>query len=113
MLRLLRPWVLVLSLVAATPTLSRAQEPSPADTARAEQPPAEMNQQMEQMQGMMASVMRQVTQSTMEALADPETARNLARFTRNYYNALVEQGFTEEQALRIVSSMGFPHMPRM
>lgn len=113
MLRSLRPWILALSLVAAAPTLSRAQEPTPADTARGQLPPAEMNQQMEQMQGMMASVMRNVTQSTMEALADPETARNLARFTRNYYNALVEEGFTEEQALRIVSSMGFPTVPRM
>ena len=70
-----------------------------------------MRQQMQQMPRMMSDMMRQVMQSTTAALADPQTAQNLARFTRNYYTALVAQGFTEEQAMRIVSNVGFPMLP--
>lgn len=112
-MRSLRPWLLLFALVALLPAASDAQERVPADTAQAQQQSTEMRRQMQAMTPMMADVMRAVTQSGMEALADPETARNLARFTRNYFEALVAQGFSEEQALRIVAGVGFPSLPSM
>ena len=42
--------------------------------------------------------------------AQPETANAIAAFTRNYYDALIKRGFTEEQALKIVSTVGVPSM---
>ena len=96
------------------PSHSHAQRPTRADTTRA-QPvrpeEAEMRLQMRGMMPVMTDIMRQATQSTMAALAEPETAQNLARFARNYYTALVAQGFTEEQAMRIVSNVGLPMLP--
>lgn len=112
----LRPILVVLALAAFTPALGEAQERPPADTAQVQPSMPGTPQQMQQMQGMMPMVtemMLNVTRSSMEAMAAPETAQNLARFTRNYYEALVAEGFTEEQALHIVSAMGFPPLPQL
>ena len=101
---------ILLAVVLLAPPRSHAQQPTRADTVKAQpaQQEEEMRQQMQLMPGMMGEMMRQVLQSTTAALAEPQTAQNLARFTRNYFTALVAQGFTEEQALRIVSNVGFP-----
>ena len=47
--------------------------------------------------------------STVSAWAQPETAQNLAIFTKNYYDALLAQGFTRADALRIVTSTRIPN----
>ena len=111
---MMRSFSLLAFLLAAAllaPSQSRAQRPTRADTTRAQPVQPEMRQEMQRMMPMMAEVMSQVTQSTMASLAEPETAQNLARFIRNYYTALVAQGFTEEQAMRIVSNVGMPALP--
>ena len=41
-----------------------------------------------------------------ESMAKPEVAENLATFAQNFYKALIARGFSEEQALRIVSKGG-------
>jgi hypothetical protein len=104
---------ILLAAALLAPSRSHAQQRTRADTVQAQpaQQDAEMRQQMQQMPRMMSDMMRQVMQSTTAALADPQTAQNLARFTRNYYTALVAQGFTEDQAMRIVASIGFPMLP--
>jgi hypothetical protein len=104
---------ILLAVVLLAPSRSHAQQPTRADSAQARQAQqdAEMRQQMQQMPNMMSDMMRQVMQSTTAALAEPQTAQNLARFTRNYYTALVAQGFTEEQAMRIVANISFPMLP--
>jgi hypothetical protein len=108
---------LLLALGALAPSPAEAQQGQRPDAAQAqgEQSP-EMREQMQQiraMMPMMATMLQSVTQGTMSALAEPEVARNLARFTRNYYEALMAAGFTREEALRIVSSVGFPSLPSM
>ena len=110
MTRSLHLLVILFAMVLFAPSRSHAQERKGVDTtqARPARETAEMRQQMQGMMPMMADVMRQATQSTMAVLVEPETAQSLARFTRNYYTALVAQGFTEEQAIQIVSSVGFP-----
>ena len=121
MLRSLPSFAILVALAFLAPAAAHGQEPARPDTVRAqpERPMAGPPQHpmgvegMGGMMPMMTEVMHHVTRSTMAALAEPETARNLARFTRNYYTALVAEGFSEEQAMRIVSSMGFPVLPGM
>jgi hypothetical protein len=104
---------ILFAVVLLAPSGSHAQQRPRPDTAQAQpaQEDAEMRQQIGQMPRMMSDMMRQVLQSTTAALAEPQTAQDLARFTRNYYTALVAQGFSEEQAMRIVSNVGFPMLP--
>jgi hypothetical protein len=42
------------------------------------------------------------------ALAKPETAEKMARYVKNFQNALIKEGFTKEEALKIVTSMPLP-----
>lgn len=65
--------------------------------------PAEQQQMMQHaMGGMMELMMENMARS----MAKPEFAKDMAAFMRNYYKALIEQGFTEEEALKIVTSGG-------
>lgn len=41
-------------------------------------------------------------------LAKPETAKKLAKFTKNYFDALVAEGFTRDEALQIVKAFTMP-----
>lgn len=64
-----------------------------------------MDEFMGPMMGRMAEAM---LDRTLTVLSRPETAERLATFTRNYFEALVRHGFTEEQALRLTAAVGFP-----
>ena len=116
----------LLGLLVCAPGEASAQEPQRSDTARARAPMQQMErqqemqemqqhmqQQMSSMLPMMSTMLQNLTQSTMAALADPRTAQDLAKFIRNYYQALMAQGFTPEEALRIVSSVGLPSLPSL
>ena len=46
--------------------------------------------------------------SHLDYLSKPSTTGKLAKFQKNYFDALVQQGFTEEQAIRIISSSANP-----
>jgi hypothetical protein len=63
---------------------------------------------MDTMGPMFGNLMGTMYEGMLNALSRPETAEKLAAFTRNYYEALVRHGFTPEQALRIVSTVGIP-----
>jgi uncharacterized membrane protein YeiB len=65
--------------------------------------------QMQQMQEMMGLMMGQMLEGMGKSMAKKEFAENVATFTRNYYEALIARGFTEEQALRIVEASGIPN----
>lgn len=107
---------LVLGALAPAPARAQQQGQRPETAQSQAEEDARMREQVQQLQAMMpmiAATLKNVTQGTMAALAEPEVARNLARFTRNYYEALVAAGFTREEALRIVASVGFPSMPSM
>lgn len=43
-------------------------------------------------------------------LAKPETAKKLARFMRNYFDALIAEGFTKEEAIQIIRAFAIPSM---
>ena len=49
-------------------------------------------------------------EGTLKALEKPETIDRLARFARRYYDALIKQGFSKEEALEIVAGAGLAGM---
>jgi len=76
-----------------------------AGTARPGSPDFEMIR--EQMRATMQA-QAEYTRFRLEMMSDPEVARMLARFSRAYFEALIEVGFSEEQALQLVVSGGLP-----
>jgi hypothetical protein len=110
--------VLFLGVVAgAIPSSARGQARS--DTTRVSRPPttqierptAEMQQQLDAMTPMMGQMMQSMMRGTLAVLVQRETADQLATFTANYFDALVQKGFTREEALRIVMAHGIPTLP--
>src|SRR6266516_1277223 len=88
----MRAALLVMAALALLPAAARAQvQPARHDSTQA---------QIEMMQSMM--------EGTLRVLAKPETADQLATFTRNYYDALIRKGFTKAEALEIVTKIGVP-----
>ncbi len=57
----------------------------------------------------------QITDRYLDHLAKPETAAKLATIQKNYYDALVNKGFTDEQAFTLVREAGNPldHAPNL
>jgi hypothetical protein len=51
---------------------------------------------------------RNVVINQFDLLADPKIIALIAKFKRSLFEALIEEGFTEEQALKIVVSKRFP-----
>ena len=73
--------------------------------------PEELQRQVEAMMGpMMGLMMGEMIKGMARTFADPEISQSFAAFSRNYYLALVERGFTEEEAMRIVASTGIPSL---
>ena len=88
--------------VAQQPT-SRPQVPDSATMAQ-------MAGMFGQMGPMYESMMQAMVEGTLKAFEKPETIERLARFSRRYYDALLKQGFTKEEALHIVAGAGIAGM---
>lgn len=92
---------------------SDAQEistPKPAVPVKGQPSPEEVRRMMQGMLGSMADLMGLMMEGMAKTMAKPEIAENFATFTRNYYDALITRGFTEEQALKIITSNGLPSL---
>lgn len=117
--------VVGVGLISLTTLACEATGQESAKSARPTQPDsfaqfqmpdsAALMQQMQGMSGMMDMMYRQMAETmllvTFDVLTRPESAEKLATFTRNYYEALLRKGFTEEQALQIVAATGVPSSP--
>ena len=57
---------------------------------------------------MFGDMVQSMMQGKLKVFAQPETTTLLAKFVKNFYDDLIEQGFTKEEALRIVIAFGFP-----
>ncbi len=97
-------FVAAVTLTIALPAVA-ADSPSPDRHERAMQQAREM---FTPLSGQTARIMME---TQLEVLAHPETAAKLAAFSRNYYKALVKEGFTEAQAFELVKSIGRPLVP--
>jgi hypothetical protein len=103
----------LMTAFALAPVLpARAEDaPASAQSADPQQRQREAQMAMQQMMGpMMAQMMSAMVEAMSQTFAKKEIADNFATFTRNYYLALVKNGFTEEEALKIVVSSGLPSM---
>jgi len=94
---------LVLGVFAFT---AQAQEASKKPSAE------EMKQMMESSMGAMAPMMGKMAEATIEAQLSaaekPETARRIAQFKKNLYDALVQQGLSKDRAFAIMLSTPVP-----
>ena len=70
-----------------------------------------MQSQMQMMVPMMGQMMQTMMRTQFEMLAQPETAKLLAAFTRNYYQALIDAGFSIDEAYQITVNTGIPSAP--
>ena len=73
-------------------------------------PPPTAAELQEMMGPRMEQMMGSMIKSMARAMADPQVAQNLATFARNYYLALKERGFSDEEAMKIVTSTGVPSL---
>lgn len=84
------------------PAVARAEESEvPA------QPPAgpqDVHQAMQQARPAIKEMITTTLDDLLAYMARPETTDQMAAFVRNYYDALIKKGFTEEQALQIATS---------
>lgn len=89
------------ALVALLITNVAAQE-----VAKPKPSPDEMKQAMEASMGVMAPMMARVAELTLQAqlnmAENPETARKMAAFKRNLFDALLKQGFSREESFSIM-----------
>jgi hypothetical protein len=92
-------------LLALTATSAPAQQPS---GRLGTMDPQALTQALVQM-GPMYEVMTQSTiDGTLKAMERPENVERMAVFARRYYEALVKQGFSREEALQITAGAGSP-----
>ena len=104
--------LLIGATLACAPVAAVAQRPAPATTRD-----TAASAQLEQMMGMFGqmgpmyeTMMKSMIEGTLKALAQPENVERMAVFTRRYYEALIKQGFSKEEALHIVAGVGVPAM---
>lgn len=99
--------LIVFMLSVASVALAKGKGTSPAEEQ------AKMQQAMQMMTPMFGQMVKSMMEAELGVLAEPETASKLAAFTKNYYNALIKEGFSKEDALKIAIAAGFPRLPGM
>jgi len=101
----MKPILVALFLVAGLST-AYAQETPKRHSAE------EMKDMMQSSMSAMGPMMNKAAEAAIElqlGIAEkPETAKRIAQFKKNLYDALVQQGFTKDQALSIVLSTPLP-----
>ncbi len=112
---------MVFAIGSCVASAARAEEQAPQgeaspEQATAAQPQSRANRQptaaeMQQLMGpMMGEMIDNILKSISKTMADPQIAQNFATFKRNYYQALIDRGFSEEEALKIVTASDLPSM---
>lgn len=61
-----------------------------------------------QMTPMFGNMVESMMQGKLKVFAQPETTNLLAKFVKNFYDDLISEGFSKDEALKIVTSFGFP-----
>ncbi len=95
---------------SATPTGAPLSGEAPSPSPQKEPTPEEMQKLMGAWMLPMADMMGLMLERMADTMAKPVIAENFATFSRNYYKALIARGFTEEEALKIVTASGLPGM---
>jgi hypothetical protein len=98
--------VFVYALFLALVSVTHAQETRPQPS------PEQVREQMEAAFGAMAPFMGKMMEAMIEAqltvVSKPASAEKMAQYVKNFYEALLKQGFSKHEALRIVTSISMP-----
>ena len=74
--------------------------------------PEQMQTLMESTIGVMGPITAKMMDSMIEVMLqrgeDPATAKRIARFKKNLYDALIKEGFSPEQSFQIMQNTGLP-----
>ena len=89
---------LTISLCCFLAFVSHAIAQTPTPTAA--KPPSQMPDMSAMYSQMMSAMFTELTR--------PERATQLAKFQRQYYEALIKEGFTKEESLNIVKATQLP-----
>ncbi len=95
------------SVLAAQESKSEAAAIVPAISESGAYAPIDAETMKARMRAGMSIYVEQ-TRMRLEVMADPELARLLAQFSRSYYEALIEAGFSPEEAMKLVVAVGIP-----
>jgi hypothetical protein len=98
------------ALLLLMTTAGMGQQPTSRSQVPDSAAMAQMAGMFTQMGPMYESMMQAMVEGTLKAFEKPETIERLARFSRRYYDALIKQGFTKEEALQIVAGSGIAGM---
>jgi hypothetical protein len=83
-----------------------------AQEKRPQLSPEEMRQQMEVAFGAMVPMMGKMMEAMIEAqltvISKPDSAEKMAQYVKNFYEALIKNGFSKEEAFKIVTSISIP-----
>jgi len=83
-----------------------------AEESKQKPSPEEVQKQMETTFSMMIPMMGKMMEAMIEAqltvLAKPESAQKVAIYIKNLKEALIKQGFTKEEAIKIATSLPLP-----
>src|SRR5450755_2018530 len=79
-----------------------AQKPSPSTPLQAAKPAIQPPD--------MGAMMNQMMTAMFNAQTSPEHAAQLAHFQKLYYDALLKEGFTKDEALSIIKATQLPTM---
>ena len=107
--------ILLFSLFCAS-TVCAAEEPATPKSADQQEATDDMPnpQEMQDLTMAMAPALGMMAQNMMDGiytgLAKPDTAKKLAKFMRNYYEALVAEGFSKDDAVQIIKGFAVPSM---
>ena len=102
----MRPLIVWCALLVLASAPSLAQQPTSRPAMPDSTQMAQMAGMFNQMGPMYESMMQAMIEGTIKAFEKPETIERLARFSRRYYEALMKQGFSKEEALQIVAGAG-------
>ncbi|MGD9366907.1 MAG: hypothetical protein PVH87_14495 [Desulfobacteraceae bacterium] len=61
-----------------------------------------------EMTPMFGNMVESMMQGKLRVFAQQETTVLLAKFVKNFYDSLIAEGFSKEEALQIVTGFGFP-----
>jgi len=105
-LRFSRVLVVLGAFVLACATAPAWAQPP---TVKPNQPdPVALGQAMSQMGPMYEAMMQAMMDGSLKALERPENVERLAVFMRRYYETLIKQGFSKDEALQILAGIGVP-----
>lgn len=91
-----------------TPVSSAAGRTQPSPEEMGKMMEATMNASMNAMVPAMTKASEAILEVTLQKGEDPATARRIARFKRNLYEALLKEGFSKPQAFAILQTTNVP-----